>query len=511
MSVRMRARTRSLSGGLCVRRYSAFLANLSNPGHRTRERLEKQAFPRGPGAHCLSIVSSCSEHCLNANFSGADLSLSNLRQARLEASDFSDARLVLATVVHTRFTRANLARADFRGADLLSSRHEEVRGDPLVGQPPPELIDEIGRSQDELRTLLGFESVVMQGGPFRIVHEHAPASDGTFLVEDYSDEKTSHGLIERSDRNLQSVVWYGTNRKPINRLDHAQGFLSERDKETHFGRCLVRIPRSHRVGDEWFDDAGGGLSVEMIEPLSRVIFAQKVRQHIQEIAINSNDAVVFIHGYNTTFIQAIIRAAQLRADLKIPTMAVFSWPSKGSFKSYAADAATIDVCEQPLTEFLSLLSESSGAEQIHVIAHSMGNRAATRSIANALATVKNLGQVVMAAADVDQDLFKQLAPEIIGKSVRATLYASDQDAALKISGALHEFPRAGYLPPITVVPGIDTIDVSGTDLSKLGHGYISTARTVLRDVYELLHHNTPPDSRFDLMPSLDGTYWQISR
>ena len=77
------------------------------------------------------------------------------------------------------------------------------------------------------------------------------------------------------------------------------------------------------------------------------------------------------------------------------------------------------------------------------------------------------------------------------------MYVSSNDLALNSSGIIHAHPRAGYTPPVTVVHGIDTIEVSEIDLTFLGHGYVAEAREVLTDMHALMSSNQSPDSRND--------------
>ncbi len=56
----------------------------------------------------------------------------------------------------------------------------------------------------------------------------------------------------------------------------------------------------------------------------------------------------------------------------------------------------------------------------------------------------------------------------------------------------------GYAPPVTVVEGIDTVEVACLDLSILGDGYFAEAHGVLYDMHQLLSANAGPDSRLRL-------------
>jgi esterase/lipase superfamily enzyme len=161
----------------------------------------------------------------------------------------------------------------------------------------------------------------------------------------------------------------------------------------------------------------------------------------------------------------------------------------------------------------------SGAEKVHIIAHSMGNRGVLRAIdriANKAQRHKGvlIGQIILAAADVDADTFRGLCSAYGRVSRRTTLYVSSRDRAIEASRWLHDFVRAGLLPPIMVVPGIDTINVTNVDLTTLGHGYVAGARAVLEDMHKLLVHDAPPDRRFALRRGKTDAgerYWIISR
>jgi esterase/lipase superfamily enzyme len=197
-------------------------------------------------------------------------------------------------------------------------------------------------------------------------------------------------------------------------------------------------------------------------------------------------------------------------------MAFFSWPSQGTLAGYSADEATIEASEEAIANFLRGFATESGARRVHVIAHSMGNRgllrAVQRLVANAQqATGVRFGQFILAAPDVDRAVFLDLARAYRGMAARTTLYISDKDKALEASSWLHEFPRAGYAPPITVAPDIDTVHVGNVDLTVLGHGYVADARDVLHDVHDLIRYGAPPGSRMGLREQIsDGVrYWAI--
>jgi esterase/lipase superfamily enzyme len=321
-------------------------------------------------------------------------------------------------------------------------------------------------------------------------------------------------------------VWFGTNRGPVDANDFGKGFGGERSEKVYYGHCDVSIPKYHTigsVGDPWWKRfpafwRNNHLAVQNISILPIIDY----RTSLQAIFGNLPDVdkvlLIFIHGYNVNFEQAVIRAAQLGFDLGVRgATGLFSWPSKGKVASYAADIAAIEASEGVLREYVVQMANNTGARAVHLIAHSMGNRGLLRAFTNVVSEIASaltvpLSQLILAAPDVDVDLFKQLAVSYGAVAQRTTMYVSSRDKALYSSGILHDFPRAGYTPPVTVVKGIDTVEVSNIDLTFLGHGYIAEAQRVLQDMKTLIESNLDPRQRFGLekLQNVDmNVYWRM--
>jgi esterase/lipase superfamily enzyme len=327
------------------------------------------------------------------------------------------------------------------------------------------------------------------------------------------------------ESDAEYLVWYATSRKPLNAADPSQGFGAERDDRIHHGTCRVFIPRSHKVGSTgspWWkrlatfsDDRMRLLS---IDSLPEAAFWQQMRDELANGPIDDQDAVVFIHGFNVDFQEAALRAAQIGFDLQIRgTVAFYSWASRGDVKMYLADEATVELEEAPIADFLCDMALRTGARRVHVIAHSMGNRAVLRAMHQITQQAERrsgvrFGQVILAAADVDARKFHELCQAYRELSERTTLYVSSRDAAVELSRRLHDFPRVGLMPPITTTPGIDTVNAVNADVSLLGHGYVAEARDVISDMHALIRHGTAPRQRFGLRSATTPAgepYWLI--
>jgi esterase/lipase superfamily enzyme len=284
-------------------------------------------------------------------------------------------------------------------------------------------------------------------------------------------------------------------------------------------------PNSHKFGSvgspwwkRWIKLEDDRLKLVAIDPSSESDFWRLVKEELFLWDEHEKQALVYLHGFNVTFEEAAIRAAQIGFDLKKQgVMAFFSWPSRGMVQEYPADAAVIEASEVAITEFLVRFARDVGARRVDIIAHSMGNRGLLRAMQRIQNDVQRqsrvkFGQIFLAAPDVDADLFRQLSMAYMELSSRTTLYVSPADKAVGLSQWLYDSPRAGFTPPITVVPGIDTVEVPDFDIDILGHSYYSEAEGILHDMFDLLRRNAPPDDRQRLhaVRPLDGLhYWKI--
>jgi len=304
-----------------------------------------------------------------------------------------------------------------------------------------------------------------------------------------------------------------------------RAFRESVDSKVHLGVCKVYVPESHKIGSTgsaWWKRLIMGiddrLKLTSIEELAPATFWQGISTQLKKLRIGDRDAVIFVHGYNVSFEDAALRAAQLGTDLSVRgCMAFFSWPSRGKKRGYTADEASIEASEPYITHFITDFARHSGASKIHIIAHSMGNRGvlgAVNRIASTAArrTGKTYDQIVLAAPDVDADTFRELCKAYAQVSRRTTLYISSRDRAVEASSWLHGYDRAGLAPPVMVVPGIDTVNVTNADVTILGHGYVAEARGVLTDIHALLRHGAAPTKRFGLQPQISENgkrYWVI--
>lgn len=331
-------------------------------------------------------------------------------------------------------------------------------------------------------------------------------------------------------------VYWGTDRA-VQPNAQRLVFGSDRARKLQLGMAEITVPKTHEVPNverpwvvkiPYFDvtiyaeeeDAKKHFTVKEIKALSREELLALVKARLKDSKIYKDQALVFVHGYNTSFDNALYRTAQIAYDLDFDGAPfLYSWPSGGAVASYTYDRESAQASEPYLREFLQMVVKETGAKQVSVIAHSMGNQPVMdvlRDMRNAAPEGVEISQVILAAPDVDADSFSNLAKAIQGLAKNVTLYVAGNDRALIVSRNFWGSYRAGDVPPSgpLILPGIDTIDVTAasTDTFAINHSGYAANNKLLDDVGELLKTGLrPPEKRVlkpDKVTTQAGDYWK---
>ncbi len=322
-------------------------------------------------------------------------------------------------------------------------------------------------------------------------------------------------------------VFYATDRELVEseegRAEYGwQRAYDDPDRPCDLGVCRVEIRRKRH------NDTLGALPTsrgELVSVISTTVlepdrFFGRVREKMWYAG--ENDTFVFVHGYNNSFEDSAKRAAEIWYDLGFGGPPIlYSWPSRGGrfwrgVFGYFADSESVKWSAQHLKTFLLDLVKETSADRlfadeparIHLVAHSMGCQALVRALLLIADDMKKADRpifcdVVMAAPDIDRDLFRDvMALQLLTSHLAQhyTLYASDADAVIKTSGKLQVYPRIGNatdgLVPVQH-PDFDTIDASAVKSSwlSLNHDYFVTEPRMIRDLIEVLRKsNRDPGS-----------------
>jgi esterase/lipase superfamily enzyme len=330
-----------------------------------------------------------------------------------------------------------------------------------------------------------------------------------------------------SDGVLTVPLFFGTNRK----AQPESGFSGELVQDLTVGLAHVTIPlRKHKTGriekPHWWtlfpesDREHRFLNLTHVETLPPPEFCSKLESAVGAPA--TRELLIFLHGFNVTFEEAALRAAQISHDMAFQGVVVlFSWPSLGTclpsaaaLFPYGADEERAGASAERLAEFLRLI-ENGPFDRVHLMAHSMGSRVLLSGLAdNSRTSALRLGHVAFVAADVYVDSFESKWLKFqSADALSATSYASKGDLALAISNRLHNANRVGLIREIPYsTTGLETIDASAVSTSFLGHGDFAEKRSLLTDIGLLLRKNlSAADRGLHPVSNKEKTYWEFPK
>ena len=263
------------------------------------------------------------------------------------------------------------------------------------------------------------------------------------------------------------------------------------------------------------------LAIQPAELMDTDKLVRAARERLLGARAYLGQALVFVHGYNVSFDNAVRRAGQLAYDLAFDgPVFVFSWPSREKLLSYVGDRESAQLSAESLRQFLETVVAETRAKRIHIIAHSMGNVALNEALqtmeAEALKKL-NLGEMVLASPDLDPDLFQRSYRRLQQRGATITVYAASSDRALGLSSWLRDRPQLGYIPsggPTKLVAGADLIDITAvnSDVFSLNHDLYANSPAIIGDLRRLMKDGQrPPDARTGELvkvPAAGGVYWR---
>jgi len=444
------------------------------------------------------------------NFSGANFSNSNLASSDMSASNFSGANFLGTNLEDINAQRAIFDGAKFENAKLEAADFREAIAIGAVFVESPLSLEQV-----EVLGGSGLVKIFASRAEWQDWVEVSKARAGSDYVQDGA---ILRGEDKRTRKN-RFDVFFGTNRDPVYEQGILAGFGNLRQSEIFYGVCEVIVPEGHQVGSlgtrSWkrlFNKADDQLRMEKPISLDQELFWKYMLSVASKMTVKQKPTL-FIHGYNNSFEYAVLRAAQIGYDLGLGQgIGLFSWPSKGKVLGYLADKAAADSSKYLLADFIEEFITNSESGGINVIAHSMGCHCLLGALEvlsnNRKSVLRQLDQVIMAAADVDTSIMPQLGMNAVKYSKRTTSYVSDKDIPLAISGWAHKFPRVGITPPTYVLEGMDTVLVNNKDLGFLSHGYVGSSRSVLTDIHALLKGNEHPSKR-SMVEVAGPDFWRI--
>ncbi|MBI4675983.1 MAG: alpha/beta hydrolase [Elusimicrobia bacterium] len=305
-------------------------------------------------------------------------------------------------------------------------------------------------------------------------------------------------LARPFDDTVAVEVLYATNRAL--KGDPAEcdddGFGVDLSTAASYGLCQLNVPKRRGVGG--FEvapnpraDTHRYFRTLAHESLDAAALAERLGRQ------SGRDPLVFVHGFNVKFQEAVLRAAQIGYDLKYQgPLVLFSWPAGSSegilesaliTRTYDVNRGNAAKAVEPAAEFFKLLAGSSTT--FHVMVHSMGHQVVLPALAKAAKDWDRprIGELILNAPDIQLRDFQRLVHNLRKAAERITVYCSYNDNAIAASETYNKNRRLGACER---VPGVDVVNVGEIDapalgIGGLGHGYYAS-RPILTDIHQVL-------------------------
>lgn len=237
-------------------------------------------------------------------------------------------------------------------------------------------------------------------------------------------------------------------------------FAGERARGLAFADIVVSIPpdSQRKIGEVQWPSAPPGDPAHDFVTLraDRLDLKGAIARFDQQLAASpQRHVLLFVHGYNTRFDEAVYRFAQIAHDSGAPVVPVlFAWPSRGRLFDYVYDRDSATYSRDALEAVLEALGKDKRVASVSVLAHSMGNWLLVETLRQM--TIRHgtlppkIRDIMLASPDIDVDVFRrQIAViETDDKRPPVTLFVSQDDHALGVSRLIAgDAPRLGAINP----------------------------------------------------------------
>ncbi|MEL6521923.1 MAG: alpha/beta fold hydrolase [Pseudomonadota bacterium] len=274
-------------------------------------------------------------------------------------------------------------------------------------------------------------------------------------------------------------------------IEQAGEFAPFQRGAVSFAQVDVSIPPTHQPGHIDLPKASGADPAEHIVAtnVQRYRNDQEFRNLLRPaLRAHSNEAVIYVHGFNNTMADGVFRIAQLNHDLDGDALPMnYAWPSAGNPLGYIHDRDSALYARDGLEEMMEQVVQA-GAQDVILVAHSMGALVLMETlrqlaIAGNQQVLGKISGVVLISPDLDVEVFRAQAERIGPLPEPFVIFTSSRDRALRLSARLTgRRDRLGTLsnPDAVADLRVTLLDVSQFRDPEQAHFAAATSPSLLR-------------------------------
>ena len=298
---------------------------------------------------------------------------------------------------------------------------------------------------------------------FQVKYLFTAASIGLALASGACAGRPSQGVlvpVAQSPEGTSRVQVLAATTRERSITDAGEMFNSERAEDVSYAAITVSIPpdNSRKIGEiQWPASLPGDPNRDFVTVSANYLDKQELSAAVSAAAkpTGRRNVLVFVHGFNNRFDDAVYRLAQIVHDAKAPGIPIlFTWPSRGEMKlrAYTYDRESANYSRDALEKLLVMLAANPNVNEINVVAHSMGNWITLEALRGMSIRAGKIGakirNVMLIAPDVDVDVFRTQIERMGSSRPRFALFVSQDDQALKLSKSIWGgVPRLGEIDP----------------------------------------------------------------
>ncbi len=290
----------------------------------------------------------------------------------------------------------------------------------------------------------------------------------------------------------RQTVFVATTRQ----ASEAEGVFYSGDRSDTLGLAsvVVTIPPNHKAGKierTYALPPNPSRHFTIVNPkvyVSENAFVSAIDKRLLALDVSDRNVLFFVHGYNTTLSDAILRLAQFVEDTEYDGVPVLmSWASAAETLKYVYD---INSALAARTDFLKAgeIVTRSNAQQFDILAFSMGafltmEALSQAELAGEFNPRKRVRNIILAAPDIDLAVFQNQLSNITHDNQKIFVLVSSDDGILNfskfVSGGVDRVGAANAAE--LAKSGVTVIDLSQVKDSKSNsHAKFAASPEVVR-------------------------------